>query len=286
MRRPPRPLEERQARAFDDEIHPLWGERFATLELGALPAKLGGAVLELGCNAGALTRELVARHEGKGRIVALDATPAMIERARTRVKGKGEAPVFFRPHDPAERLPFAEETFDLVLAGPALAAAPDLEAAIADLARVTAKGGRLVVALPLAGTWQEVCDLFAEVLRRPAAGPTPEYAEAALAEYRTSMPDGERLMAALETAGLTDVSLETTRWELLFKSGREFFYAPVIETGPLPIWRAIAAESGDMLSVFIMLKDAIDTYFRGRAFAVSVVAGCISGKRPAASGSA
>jgi ubiquinone/menaquinone biosynthesis C-methylase UbiE len=281
MRRAPRPLEERQARAHDEEIHPAWGEKWEALQLDALGTPISGAILQVGCAAGTMTEVLVERHQGKGRIVAIEESAAMLERARTRVRGRSEAPVFFRNHDPAERLPFAEETFDRVLAGPALGEAPDLDAAVADLVRVAAPGAQVVVALPLAGTWGELLDLFAEVLQRRVA-PAPEGTLGPLAEYRAHFPDGERLAGALERAGLIDVRIETARWELLFRSGREFFYAPVIERGPLPAWRAIAAEHGDMLEIFIALKEAIDIYFAGQAFAVSVVAGCAWGHKSAA----
>ncbi len=279
LRRAPRPLEERQARAYDEEIHPLWGERFANLQLAALEASIGGAVLEVGCGAGAVTAEIVARHRGDGRVVAVDAAPAMLERARARVGSDRQLPIFFRPHDPTERLPFAEETFDLVLGGPALETVADIPATIADLVRVTVPGGRVVVAMPLGGTWGELLDLFAEVLRRPGDLKLVE-GETALADYRASMPDGPALVAACERAGLVDVELETTRWELLFRSGREFFYAPLIETGPLPVWRAIAAMGGDVLDIFVRVKDAIDTDYARRPFAVSVIAGRVVGYKP------
>ena len=289
MRRAPRPLEERQARAHDEEVHPLWGARWKALQLGVLPPVLGGAVLEIGCAAGALTASLVERHQGKGRIVAIDESPGMLERARAAVRGRPEAPVFFRNHDAHEKLPFAEETFDHVLAGPGLGEAPDLGVALADLVRVTAAGGQVVVAVPLAGTWDELLDLYAEVLRqrRPKAGAADAAGagELALQEYRAHLPDGETLAQTLERAGLIDVQIETTRWQLLFRSGREFFYAPVIETGPLPAWRAIAAEQGDMLEIFVALKEAIDIYFAGQAFAVSVVGAVAHGRKPAAAAS-
>jgi ubiquinone/menaquinone biosynthesis C-methylase UbiE len=279
MRRAPRPLEERQARAHDEEIYPLWGERFAAMQEEVLPDSISGAVLELGCAAGALTATLIERHAGKGRIVAIDGSSAMLERARARVQGRQDAPVFFRSHSPAERLPFAEETFDLVLAGPDIGEAEDLDRPLADLARVTAPGGQVIVALPGAGTWQELLDLFADVVQRGAAD-GPSDVALALQDYRAQLPDADELGRRMRSAGLVDVSVQTSRWQLLFRSGREFFYAPVIETGPLPAWRAIAALGGEMLQLFVALKEAIDTYYAGQTFAVTVVAVCATGRKP------
>jgi hypothetical protein len=87
----------------------------------------------------------------------------------------------------------------------------------------------------------------------------------------------------LESAGLTGVAVEIDRWELLFKSAREFFFAPIIELGPLPTWKQIAGGKGDeMQDVFFFVKEAIETYFSGTVFPVSMVVGCLRGTRPAA----
>ena len=72
---------------------------------------------------------------------------------------------------------------------------------------------------------------------------------------------------------------------LLFRSAREFFFAPVIEHGPLPAWKETAGKGEEMQDVFWYIKEAIDAYFRDRAFAVTVVAGCLRGikRQPAES---
>jgi hypothetical protein len=72
------------------------------------------------------------------------------------------------------------------------------------------------------------------------------------------------------------VAVETTHWELVFRTAREFFYAPVIEFGPLARWKTIAGKGPEMQDIFLAVKEGIDTYFSGRAFAVSVVAGVFS----------
>ena len=89
-------------------------------------------------------------------------------------------------------------------------------------------------------------------------------------------------MRWLEAAGLHDVRMETARFELLFKSAREFFFAPLVELGPLSRWKRIAGGRGDeMQDVFFFVKEAIDAYFTGAAFPVTMVVGCLAGTRPA-----
>jgi hypothetical protein len=65
----------------------------------------------------------------------------------------------------------------------------------------------------------------------------------------------------------------------LFKSSREFFFAPVIEYGPLAEWKEIAGNGQEMQDVFWYIKEAIDAYFDGRPFQVTVKAGCIIGRK-------
>ncbi len=57
----------------------------------------GGVVLELGCGSGLLTRELVAAGH---RVIATDASPAMLELARETAPGAEELRVLVLPDDP------------------------------------------------------------------------------------------------------------------------------------------------------------------------------------------
>src|SRR5262249_8000005 len=73
--------------------------------------------------------------------------------------------------------------------------------------------------------------------------------------------------------------LEYEEFALLFKSSREFFFAPVIEYGPLAEWKEIAGEGQEMQDVFWYIKEAIDAYFDGRPFQATVKAGCLIGEK-------
>jgi SAM-dependent methyltransferase len=268
----------------DDEIYPLYAGRFADLLLASTGPRLTGSVLELGCRRGEITHELLRRHRGgKGLMVALEASPGRLSLARARL---GEATrsgqLFLRAHDPAQSLPFADETFDLCLSNLVLGEVPDRRAGLADLVRVARPGARLAVTLPLCGTFGEVLDLFDEVL----LGLHHDEGRQALGVYRQSMPPGEVVARELEALGLADVQVRLARWELLFASSREFFYAPLVEQGPLPRWKAIAGRGERMHAVFLTLKQSIDRYYAGRPFAVSVVAGCVYGHKPAAAAGA
>jgi hypothetical protein len=84
----------------------------------------------------------------------------------------------------------------------------------------------------------------------------------------------------LEQAGFTDVRVEVDRWEVLFRSAREFFFAPLVEMGPLPRWKQLSGRGDEMQDAFFFTKEAIDTYFKGRVFAVSIAGASVSGRKP------
>jgi ubiquinone/menaquinone biosynthesis C-methylase UbiE len=100
----------------------------------------GKALLDVGCGDGNLALELARR----GAIVmGLDADPAMIASARRRGDIQGTPPQFIEGD--ADRLPFEDATFDLVVAVTLLCFVRDAERAIAEMGRVLKPGGRLVI---------------------------------------------------------------------------------------------------------------------------------------------
>ena len=82
----------------------------------------------------------------------------------------------------------------------------------------------------------------------------------------------------MKTANLSG-GVEIEEFTLLFKSSREFFFAPVIEYGPLADWKDIAGGGQEMQDIFWYIKEAIDAYYDGRPFQVTVKAGCLIGRK-------
>lgn len=104
--------------------------------------------LDVGCGEGRLTRELKRRgHDALG----VDVAPRLVELARTR-DADGDYRVAA-----AERLPFDDGSFDLVVAFNVLMNVDEPRRAIAESARVLRHGGRLCASIvhPLAsaGSW-------------------------------------------------------------------------------------------------------------------------------------
>lgn len=115
------------ARSEDDSY---WHYRDAFFELLTAP---GERTLEVGCGEGRVARDL--RDRGH-RVVGIDAVPTLIEAAQ-EFDPDGEYVVA----DAAD-LPFADESFDLVVAYNSLMDMDDMEGAVRELSRVLRSGSR------------------------------------------------------------------------------------------------------------------------------------------------
>jgi hypothetical protein len=144
--------------------------------------------------------------------------------------------------------------------------------------RVTKPGGQVLATLPMHGTWEEVEDLFEELLRDEDM----RREIVTLQKLRRRRPTPSQLVAGLRELGIgeNDVVVEHERFELLFRSGREFLFAPVIEHGPLRLWKAIIGRAEKPQALFWRFKEAIDTYYAGHVLAVTTVAGLLRVRVP------
>jgi ubiquinone/menaquinone biosynthesis C-methylase UbiE len=266
--------QERLARVYDAEIGPAFAQPFARMLLGALEARPGARVVEVGCATGALTLELARHFDSASRIVALDEGP-FVAQARLKLEAAAPERVTFEV-GPAAPLALPNASADVVVSNLAAAAFADPAGAVRELVRVLAPGGQAIVTTPLRGTWAEFLDIYRDVLLDNG---TPE-SVSALDQYVASLPDGPAATSWFEAAGLGEVELTVERWEILFKSAREFFFAPLIELGPLSRWKRIAGRGEDMQDVFFFAKEAIDTYFHGTAFPLTIVGAVIKGRKP------
>jgi ubiquinone/menaquinone biosynthesis C-methylase UbiE len=268
---------EKLARIYDEEIAPVWATRFGKMLLRNLSVPERGQVLDISCGTGYPTVEILRRMSEGSRIIAIDASSAMLDVARRKIADLGplgKKGVFFRTESPVPKLSFADDVYDLVVCNLGLAEMPNLDSALRDFARVTKLGGEVRCTLPLAGTFEEFYDLYREVLIKHDKHEALDRLDRHIAKY----PSIEDVEHSMKVSNL-DGDIHAEEFTLLFKSSREFFFAPVIEYGPLSEWKEIAGNGQEMQDVFWYIKEAIDAYFEGRPFTVTVKAGCIIGKK-------
>jgi arsenite methyltransferase len=105
----------------------------------------GEAVLDVGSGAG--TDSLIAARQvgALGRVVGVDMTDAMLEKARVGAREAGLENVEFR-QGLAESLPLPDASVDVVISNGVINLCPDKLAVYREIARVLRPGGRLQIA--------------------------------------------------------------------------------------------------------------------------------------------
>jgi ubiquinone/menaquinone biosynthesis C-methylase UbiE len=234
---PPPALSAEQIREANTRYHDVaadhydskWGIDFGELGLSQVSAKLHKALgdeprhypraLEIGAGTGYFTLNLL-RAGIIGEATCSDISPGMLDTLAENASRLGLR-VRTQPAD-AERLPFDDASFDLVLGHAVLHHIPDLPRAFTEFARVLAPGGTVV----FAGEPSRYGDRLARVPKRFATALAPLWRRA-LGARRAQSADGGDSDVALE--GVVDVHAFAPRE--LARAARDAGFADVRVTG-------------------------------------------------------
>src|SRR5439155_23463382 len=189
--------------------------RFGKMLLRNLAVPDRGQVLDISCGTGYPAVEILRRMNEGSRLIAIDASSALLDVARRKVADLGplgKKGVFFRTESAVRKLSFADDVYDLVVCNLGLSEMPSLEIAVRDFARVCKLGGEVRCTLPLTGTFQEFHDLFREVLIKHDKHEALDRLDRLISRY-PSIDHVERCMKSANLHG----GIELEEYTLLFK---------------------------------------------------------------------
>lgn len=135
---------------FDEQVHAPWSSmeygKDEQKKLGRLFSHIGAlegmTILEPGCGTGRLTEVLSNQVGGKGKVVAMDISPNMVETAKARLTNHQNVEI----HTSAlEDFPFKMESFDLILCHQVFPHFEDKAKVLKILAGALKPGKRLIV---------------------------------------------------------------------------------------------------------------------------------------------
>ncbi|ACV11606.1 Methyltransferase type 11 [Halorhabdus utahensis DSM 12940] len=125
-----------------DRVNPfIWNERMRTEALDLLDIDADDRVLDVGCGTGFGTEGILEHTDD---VYGLDQSPHQLEKATTKL---GDDPVQFCFGD-AERLPFADDSFDVVWSSGSIEYWPNPVSALRECRRVARPGGQVLVVGP------------------------------------------------------------------------------------------------------------------------------------------
>ncbi len=122
-------------------LHRLW-KRY-TVDQAAL--RPGNVVLDLAGGTGDLTRQFAAKVGKQGHVVLADINAAMLEQGRRRLVDAGIAGNVTIAQVDAQKLPFADRSFDCVAMAFGLRNVTDKNAALTSMYRVLKPGGKVMI---------------------------------------------------------------------------------------------------------------------------------------------
>ncbi len=193
----------------------------------------GATVLDLGSGAGIdafVARRLVGE---AGRVIGVDMTPSMLERARANAEKLGYANVEFRFGE-IEALPVEDRTVDVVISNCVLNLVPDKAKAFAETFRVLAPGGHFCVSdIVASGPLPDGIRTAAGLYVGCVAGAIPEtdYLATIRETGFTEVRIAERKPIALPDAALVD-HLSPAELRAFRASGIELASVTVLGTRP------------------------------------------------------
>jgi SAM-dependent methyltransferase len=241
------------AEAYDRYIMETFGDAFARLLVDVAAPQPGERVLDVACGTGAAARAAASRVGPDGRVIGLDLNPAMLAMARA-IPRTAEAAVEWREAD-VTALPAEDAAYDLVLCHQGLQFFPDRAAALCEVHRVLAPGGRLAL-----GVWRRLDHLpFYAAL----AAALEQHLGAQVAgslRLAFTLGDAHELRALVAGAGFRDIHIRIQSRLTRYPSLDEFVLGYLSGTPMAPAVAALdeVAREAMLRRIRAALRDYVD----------------------------
>ena len=220
------------AETYESYMVPPLFAPFAQRLIDAAEPRPGERVLDVACGTGIVARRAAPHIGSTGKLVGVDLSPDMLAVART-VAGRDGLAIDWH-EGRAEALPFPDGSFDLVLCQFGLMFFADRQAALAEMHRVLAPGGRAAVSV-----WQGLD-------RHPFYRALHEAIEQRLGTSSVqdifALGDADELHGLLSRAGFRDVAMEPVSLTACFPDPEGFLAGEIdVDTAAIPAMQHLDA---------------------------------------------
>ena len=240
--------------SYFDEI-PLWSAPFGLKLLENITLRKNINILDVGCGSGFPMIEIAERFGDHARVFGIDPSEEAVNSVKEKIARLG-----LRNISPqigaAERLPFEDDFFHLLVSNNGLNNVEDQARAVAECFRVCRRGAQILFTVNLPDTMREFYDIYEQVLREKELLFEIERLHEHIFEKRKPI---EFYTELFTNAGFTFISTATDAFTMRFIDSDALFEHHCIHGAFLPPWEKII--SGEMWEeVFRALSLALDTH--------------------------
>ena len=260
---------------YDAIVWTRYARVFGELALRALALPQQASVLDLSIRTGILAEE-VLRALPDVSVMGLDNDEVFLEATRQRNADADGRRLFVARQAELDHLGFDDQSFTNVMGSLIDRATSDRHLVFSECFRVLRPYGQLVLTQPLRGSFMEILDMLREVATKYDVVALTERVE----QYAQSLPSAEQWVAEAEQYGFSDVAMDEDSLVLGYSSGTDVLGDPALHHAALPECQWCAEATPDPMAVLYQVQHAIDTYYRGRVFELTVHAGCLSARKP------
>ncbi|MCC5859062.1 MAG: methyltransferase domain-containing protein [Ectothiorhodospiraceae bacterium] len=232
-------LDQNSATAYEDYLVGRFFRRWAERLLTHADVAPGDRILDAGCGTGIVARTAASRLGRASKVVGVDINDGMLAEARRQDADQTVA----WEKGALEELPFEDRTFDVALSQQVLQFVADRAKALAELHRVLAPGGRLVLASLRDLAFNPSYGVLATTLERHAGKAAGDMMRSPF-----SGPDADTLREELKAQGFSGVSVQHDILDVRFPSPSEYLRQ---EAASSPLAEPLAELHGDSLEALI-----------------------------------
>lgn len=239
------------ASSFDQMV--FWSARFGALLFTHIPIAPGLRILDLATGTGYPLLELAQVYGASCKVIGMDVWWEALTRAEAKRRTYGQENAALVCAD-GVALPFPDETFDMIVINLGLNNFANAKAVLAECARVTGHGGRLVATTNLKGHFREFYAPFREAVTKLGK---PDALER-LNTNENHRGTRESWSALLKGAGFKLTKVVEDAFTMRYTDSAAMFSHLLTRVGFLPGWEGVVDEA-DRAKVFAEVRRELDT---------------------------
>ncbi|MBN1198933.1 MAG: methyltransferase domain-containing protein [Bacteroidales bacterium] len=256
---------------------PFWSAPFGLALLETLRLSSGMKVLDIGSGSGFPMLEIADRIGLPGHVTGIDPEVEYCKLISWKISLREVSNASIL-NGVAEKLPFGDESFDLITSNNGLNNVQDQQAAFRECYRVAKPGAQLVATMNLPYTMIEFYEVFEQVLREKKTMREIDRLKEHISSKRKSVEFLKQLI--LET-GFSINSINLDGFRYTFTSAEALFSHFTIKNYFLPSWKEILPGKKGA-EIFSMVNDRInDRCKKNGEFTLSIPYACFDCKKPA-----